>query len=88
MGAESAILASLVTAGSGLLGVVLARCKCMYKRDAGGNGAPIVAFSDKAITPDEHEIEIFRERVGDDIPVLIITKKAGLGAGLSGSASR
>ena len=56
MGAESAILASLVTAGSGLLGVVLAKCKCLYKRDSDGNCAPIVAFSDKASTPDEHEI--------------------------------
>ncbi len=76
MGAESAILASLVTAGSGLLGVVLAKCKCMYRRDAEGNCAPIFAFSDKALAPDEHEIEIYHERVGDDIPVLIITKKA------------
>ena len=76
MGAESAILASLVTAGSGLLGVILAKCKCLYKRDADGNCAPTFAFSDKALTPDEHEIEIFHESVGSDIPVLIITKKA------------
>ena len=59
MGAESAILASLVTAGSGLLGVVLAKCKMMYKRDAGGNCSPICAFSDKALTPDEYEIVFF-----------------------------
>ena len=44
MGAESAILASLVTAGSGLLGVILAKCKCLYKRDADGNCAPIFAL--------------------------------------------
>ena len=80
MGSESAILASLVTAGSGLLGVVLAKCKMIYKRDAEGNCSPICAFSDKALTPDEHEIEIFHEFV-DDIPVLIITKKAALGNG-------
>ncbi len=48
----------------------------MYKRDADGNGSPIFAFSDKAIAPDEHEIDIFHERVGDVIHVLIITKKA------------
>ena len=76
MGAESAILASLVTAGSGLLGVILAKCKMIYKRDPEGNCSPICAFSDKALMPDEHEIEIFHERVGDDVPVLIITKKA------------
>ena len=33
------------------------------------------AFSDKALTPDDHEIEVFHEQVGNDIPVLIITKK-------------
>ena len=76
MEAESAILASVVTAGSGLLGVILAKCKMIYKRDAEGNCTPTCAFSDKAITQEEHEIEIFHERVGDDIPVLIITKKA------------
>ena len=76
MGAESALLGSLITAGSGLFGVVLAKCRCLYKRDADRNCSPIFAFSDKAIMPDEHEIEIFHEHVGDDIPVLIITKKA------------
>ena len=34
------------------------------------------AFSDKALASDEHEIDIYHERVGDDIPVLTITKKA------------
>ena len=48
----------------------------IYKRDAEGTCSPICDFSDKALTPDEHEIEIFHERVGDDVPVLIITKKA------------
>ena len=80
MGAESAILATLVTAGSGLLGVVLAKMRCMYKRDMDGNCSPSCAFSDKALTPDEHEIENFHEFV-DDVPVLIITKKAALGNG-------
>ena len=76
MGGETAILASIVTAWSGLLGVLLAKCKMLYKRDADGQCSPICAFSDKALMPDEHEIDIFHECVGDDIPVLIITKKA------------
>ncbi len=76
MGGETAILASLVTAGSGLLGVLLTKCKMLYKRNAEGQCSPICAFSDKSLTPDEHEIDIYHERVGDDIPVLIITKKA------------
>ena len=76
MGAESALLASLITSGAGLLGVILAKCKMIYKRDADGNCSPICAFSDKALTPDDHEIEISHENVGNDIPVLLITKKA------------
>jgi hypothetical protein len=48
----------------------------MYKRDQEGNCSPTCAFSDKALSPDEHEIEVFHETVGNDIPVLIITKKA------------
>ncbi len=76
MGGETAILASLVTAGSGLLGVALAKCKCMYTRDADGSCPPIFTSSDKAIAPDEHEIHIFHERVGDDNPALIFTKRA------------
>ena len=59
MGAESALLASLITSGAGLLGVILAKCKMIYKRDADGNCSPICAFSDKALTPEDHEIEIF-----------------------------
>ena len=76
MGAESALLASLITSGAGLLGVILAKCKMIYKRDADGNCSPICAFSDKALTPDDHEIENYHEHVGSDIPVLLITKKA------------
>ena len=75
--AESALLASLITSGAGLLGVVLSKSKMVYKRDAEGNCSPICAFSDKAIIPDDHEIEVFHEHVGSDVPVLIITKKAG-----------
>ena len=75
MGAESAVLASLITSGAGLLGVILAKCKCLYKRDADGACSPIFAFPDKALTPEDHEIDIFNEHVGNDIPVLIITKK-------------
>ena len=78
MGAESALLASLITSGAGIIGVILAKCKCLYKRDTDGNCSPIFAFSDKALTPEDHEIEVFHEQVGNDIPVLIITKKSRL----------
>ena len=77
MGAESALLASLITSGAGLLGVILSKCKMVYKRDSEGNCSPICAFSDKALIPEDHEIDVFHEQVGTDIPVLIITKKTG-----------
>ena len=33
MGVESALLGSIVTTIGGLLGVVLSKCRCVYKRD-------------------------------------------------------
>ncbi len=75
MGAESALLASALTSAAGLCGVILAKCKMIYKRDSDGNCSPICAFSDKALTPEDHEIEIFHEQIGSDIPVIIIAKK-------------
>ena len=76
MGAERVLLATLITAGSGLLGVALAKCKCMYKRDSEGNCSTTFALNDKSIQPDDHEIEVCHEHVGNEIPVLILTKKA------------
>ncbi len=75
MGAESMALGSLITAASGLIGVILAKCRCVYRRDPDGTCLPSCGFSDKPLTPEQHEIEILREHV-DDVEVLLITKKA------------
>ena len=72
-GSESMALGSLITACSGLLGVVLAKCRCVYRRTDEGVCLPSCGFSDKPLTPEDHQIEVFHEQV-DDIPVLIITK--------------
>ena len=75
MGAESMALGSLITAGSGLIGVVLAKCRCVYRRTEDGTCVPSCGFSDKPLTPEQHEIEIWKETV-EDIDLLIISKKA------------
>ena len=68
-------LGSLITAGSGLVGVVLAKCKCVYRRSEDGVCQPSCVFSDKPLTPEEHEIEVIREHV-EDVEILIISKKS------------
>ena len=73
MGVESALLGSIVATVGGLVGVVLAKCRCVYKKDDDGGCNPACGFSDKPLN-DHHEIEFFEHRV-DDCPVLIITKK-------------
>ena len=73
MGVESALLGSIVATVGGLAGVVLAKCRCGYKRNDDGECSPACGFSDKPLN-DHHEIETFEHRV-DDCPVLIITKK-------------
>ena len=72
MGVESALLGSIVSIIGGLLGVVLSKCRCVYKRDEDGCN-PACGFSDKPLN-DHHEIEILEHKV-DDTAVLIITKK-------------
>ena len=74
MGVESALLGSIVATVGGLAGVVLAKCRCVYRRNEEGVCLPSCGFSDKPLVPEDHEIEVFHEHV-DDIPVLIITKK-------------
>ena len=71
MGVESALLGSIVTTIGGLLGVVLSKCRCVYKRDDEGCN-PACGFTEKPLN-DNHEIDIFEHTI-DDTAVLIITK--------------
>ena len=75
MGVESALLGSIVTTIGGLSGVILSKCRCVYKRDDEGCN-PACGFSDKPLN-DHHEIDIFEHTI-DDTAVLIITKKHNL----------
>ena len=74
MGAESMALGSLITACTGLIGICLGKCKCSYRRED-EQCQPGCAFQDKPIFDEKHELEI-SQHVLDDVPVLLITKKA------------
>ena len=73
MGAESMALGSLITALSGLIGIVSSKCKCSYRRED-GECLPGCAFQDKPIFDEKHELEISQHMV-DDVSLLIVTKK-------------
>ncbi len=73
-GGADVAMGSLITAASGLIGVVLTTCWCVYRRDDEGMCMPACGFSDKPLTPERHPIEIVRETL-DEIHVLIICKK-------------
>ena len=74
MGAGSMALGSLITALSGLIGIVLSKCKCSYRRED-GECLPGCAFQDKLIFDEKkHELEISQHMI-DDISLLIVTKK-------------
>ena len=75
MGVESALLGSIVTTIGGLLGVVLSKCRCVYKRDEDGCN-PACGFSDKPLN-DHHEIDIFEHTIGNT-SVLILAGKVSL----------
>ena len=76
MGMESALLGSLLTAVSGLCGVILSKLKCIYRRNEDtGECSPICAFSEKPMTPSHDEIIVTHEELGGELPVIIITKR-------------
>ena len=52
MGAESMALGSLITAASGLIGVILAKCRCVYRRTEDGTCLPSCGFPDKLLPPE------------------------------------
>ena len=73
MGAESMALGSLITAGSGLIGVVLAKCRCVYRRQD-GECQPACGFSDKPLERENNSLEIHHDRI-EDCEIIIVSKK-------------
>ena len=74
MGGSEVALGSLITAASGMIGVILAKCRCVYRRDDEGTCMPACGFTDKSLLPEKHELEIVHETI-DDVDILILTKK-------------
>ena len=75
-GAEyAALLGSAITSVSGLLAVCLSKLKCTYRHTDEKGCEPACGFSDKPLSPEQHEIEVFNEHV-NDVPILIISKKS------------
>ena len=68
-------LGSAITALSGLVGMFCQKCRCVYRRSEEGVCLPSCGFSDKPLTPEEHEIEVIKEHV-DDVEIIIINKKS------------
>ncbi len=62
-GAESVAMGSIIASVSGLIGVVFAKCRCVYKRDSQGDCSPSCGFSDKPLTTDDHKIDIYHETI-------------------------
>ena len=63
MTAESMLAGSVITALSGLAGVFLAKCRCVYRRSEEGVCMPACGFSDKPLERDRHELDICIEHL-------------------------
>ncbi len=57
MGAESALLGSLITSAGGLLGLIIAKVKCVYRRTDDGC-QPACACMDGKLGKDNDELEV------------------------------
>ena len=70
---DQALLGSLVTNAFALAGLIVARIKCKYARDADGNCNPVCACQNAPL--DDHD-ELTVERIQlENGEVAIITKK-------------
>ena len=67
-------IGSLITAASGLIGVILAKCRCVYRRTEDGVCQPACGFSDKPLEPDHSELSIHHDKV-EDLEIIVISKK-------------
>ena len=66
-------IGSVITAASGLIGVILAKCRCVYRRQV-NECQPSCGFSDKPLEPDHSELSIHHDKV-EDLEIIVISKK-------------
>ena len=75
MGAESALLGSLITSLTGLCGMIIAKVKCVYRRTEDGC-QPACACSGQPLEHQEEDIEVRRfELEGKEVALIIKTTK-------------
>ena len=73
MGAESALLGSLITSVSGLLGLLIAKIKCVYRRSDDGC-QPACACMDGKIEKDNDELEVHTVQA-NGLDLIYVAKK-------------
>ena len=67
-------IGSLITAASGLIGVILAKCRCVYRRQD-GECQPACGFSDKPLERENNSLEIHHDKI-EDCEIIIVSKKS------------
>ena len=73
---DPALQGSLATGILGVVSLVAARIRCLYKRDEEGHCGPCVCgCTEKSIQPDHEEVECREVEIGDTKGVLLLPKK-------------
>ena len=73
---DPALQGSLATGIIGVVSLIVARIRCLYKRDEEGHCGPCVCgCTEKALTPDTEWIETKEIEIGDHHAVLLLPKK-------------
>ena len=73
MGAESALLGSLITTAGGLLMQLISKIKCLYRHDQDGCN-PSCACMDGKIEKDNDELEVHTVSA-NDIDLIYVARK-------------
>ena len=73
MGAESALLGSLITTAGGLLMQLISKIKCLYRHDETGCN-PSCACMDGKIEKDNDELEVHTVQA-NDVDLIYVARK-------------
>ena len=74
MGAESALLGSLITTAGGLLMTLIAKIKCVYRHNTEDGCSPACACMDGKLEKEQDELEVHKVEV-NGIDMLYVSKK-------------
>ena len=74
MGAESALLGSLITTAGGLLMQLIAKIKCVYRHNTEDGCQPACACMDGKLEKEQDELEVHKVEA-NGIDMLYVSKK-------------